>query len=61
MLAAASLAGNCIKGGSEGTLRSGDWIFLSDKDSASPGCQDPRMSYGNDDTQTTRNHFFLLR
>ena len=24
MLAAASLAGNCIKGGSEGTLRSGD-------------------------------------
>ena len=46
--------GNCIKGGSEETLLRRLDLLLSDKDSAGPGCGDPRMSYGNDDGETKR-------
>ena len=46
--------GNCIKGGSEETLLCRLNLLLSDKDSPGPWCQDPRMSYDNDDTETKR-------
>ena len=53
--------GNCIKGGSEETnsLHRLDLLFIGQRFSPDPGCQDPRMSYGNDDLKTkkTSNHF----
>ena len=53
--------GNCIKGGSEETnsLHRLDLLFIGQRFFVDPGCQDPRMSYGNDDPKTKKTRAII--